>query len=259
MSRLANRVSVVTGGGSGIGRAVCLHLANEQAKVLVADVVDEAAEETARLILSGGGVATSAKCDVSDPDAVDALFDLVTDEFGVATALFNGAGIAIGKDALETTYDEWERTLAVNLRGVWLCSKTLISRLAESNQRGAIVNAASTNAFFAEPDLAAYSASKGAVLALTRAMAFDHAELGVRVNCVCPGIIETGLTTPWFDAQRDPAEARRQVGSAHALNRIGAPDEIAAVVTFLLSDDASFLTGAAVVADGGLTIGKKTL
>ena len=255
--RLSDRVTLITGGGSGIGRATALIAAREGAKVLVADVDEEAAAATARQIEGEGGHALDVACDVSVPAEVEVLFERINQELGRPTAVFNCAGIAIGKDALETSVEEFDRTMAVNVRSVWLCSRALIRGL--DGEPGAIVNAASTNAFFAEPDIPVYSASKGAVLALTRAMAFDHAALGVRINCVCPGIIETGLVTPWLDEMDDPAAARRTIGAAHALNRLGTPEEIGSVVVFLLSDEASFVTGAAVVADGGLTIGKLTL
>jgi NAD(P)-dependent dehydrogenase (short-subunit alcohol dehydrogenase family) len=149
--------------------------------------------------------------------------------------------------------------MAVNVRGTWLFSKEFVTRALAVSKPGVIVNASSTNAFYAERDIPAYSASKGAILALTKAMALDHAEDRIRVNCICPGIIESGLTTPWFDSMADPPGARRIAGAAHALDRIGQPAEVARVVVFLSSEEASFFTGSAVVVDGGLTAGRRIL
>src|SRR5262249_54143787 len=159
--------------------------------------------------------------------------------------LFNNAGIAIGGDVTEMAFEDWRRTIDVNLGGGWNGSRELIGRLRRAGRPGGVVNTASINAVYVEPRFPAVCAPTGAVPALARALALDHANDGVRVNCVCPGYVETGMTAPLFDSEPDPAAARRAAAELHALGRLGLPEEIAATVAFLLSDDAGFVTGAA--------------
>jgi NAD(P)-dependent dehydrogenase (short-subunit alcohol dehydrogenase family) len=255
MGLLDGKVALVTGAGSGIGRATARAMAGEGAKVVAADIELARADETQREIEALGGAAAAVVCDVADEGAVEAAFDAAEEGFGPVNVLFNNAGICVVKDITETTFDEWRQTLAVNLGGVWNGSRTFINRARARGQGGAIVNSASVNAFYVEPDIAAYCASKAGVVGLTRALALDHGGQGIRINCVCPGYTETGMTGPMFDATPDPAGARADAGRLHALGRIASPDEIAQAVVFLASDRASFLTGAAVVADGGMSIG----
>jgi NAD(P)-dependent dehydrogenase (short-subunit alcohol dehydrogenase family) len=191
--------------------------------------------------------------DVSDPDAVQALVRLTIERFGGVSALVNNAAIQVNRTIEETTPEEWARQMAVNVGGVFLCSKYFLPHLRES--RGAIVNMSSVNGFFVEPACAGYCATKGAILALTKAMAIDHGRQGVRVNCICPGYIDAGLAQGYFEAQPDPAAARAAAGGLHALGRIGRPEEIARVAVFLAGDESSFMTGSAVVVDGGLGSG----
>jgi NAD(P)-dependent dehydrogenase (short-subunit alcohol dehydrogenase family) len=255
MGLLDGKIALVTGAGSGIGRATAKAMASEGAKVVAADLEPARAEETGGEIEALGGQAAGVGCDVADEAALEATFDEAERRFGAVNVLFNNAGICVVKDITQTTFDEWQRTLAVNLGGVWNGSRTFIRRARARGQGGAIVNTASVNAFYVEPEIAAYCASKAGVVGLTRALALDHGGEGIRVNCVCPGYTETGMTGPMFDATPDPAGARAEAGRLHALGRIASPAEIAQAVVFLASDRASFLTGAAVVADGGMSIG----
>ena len=255
--RLAGRTAVVTGGGSGVGRAACLALARDGARVVAADIGIEGAEATAALARDEGLAVEAEACDVASEASVEALFAGVSERFGHADVLFNNAGIVLERDAVETTFDEWQRIIGVNLNGTWLCSRAFVRRLLELELPGAIVNNASVNAFFAGPRFAAYSTTKGGVLALTRSMALDHGRVGIRVNCICPGWVETGITRPYFESSDDPDAARARVGAIHALGRIAQPEEIASLVAFLASDEASFMTGSAVVVDGGETIGTR--
>jgi NAD(P)-dependent dehydrogenase (short-subunit alcohol dehydrogenase family) len=149
--------------------------------------------------------------------------------------------------------EEWNREIAVNLGGVFLCSKYFLPHLRRTH--GAIVNMASVNGFFVEPVCAGYCATKAAIIGLTKAMAIDHGKEGVRVNCICPGYIDAGLAEGYFQAQADPAAARAAAGKLHALWRIGRPEEVGRVAVFLASDEASFMTGSAVVVDGGFGSG----
>jgi NAD(P)-dependent dehydrogenase (short-subunit alcohol dehydrogenase family) len=259
MGLLEGKTALVTGGGSGIGRATCLAMAREGAAVVAADLDPARAQTTSDEIEASGGRAAPAGCDVADEASVAAAFDLAEARFGPVNALFNNAGICVVKDITQTTFSEWQRTLDVNLGGVWNGSRCFIERARARGGGGAIVNTASVNAFYVEPEIAAYCASKAGVVGLTRALALDHGHEGIRVNCICPGYTETGMTGPMFDATPDPAAARAEAGKLHALGRIASPDEIAQAVVFLASDRASFLTGAAVVADGGMSIGVRVI
>jgi meso-butanediol dehydrogenase/(S,S)-butanediol dehydrogenase/diacetyl reductase len=256
MARLDGRTAIVTGGGSGIGRATALALAREGAAVLVADRDAGAAEGTCSAIGDSGGRAEPATCDVADEASVEAMF-AVADRLGQVDILVNNAGLGAGGDAVNTTVEEWDLTLGVNVKGAWLCSRALLRRVLEAGRPAVIVNTSSTNAFYAEPGSAAYTASKGAVSALTRSMALDYASRGVRVNCVCPGIIDTPMTRPMLAAQPDPEATRRHWDSLHAIGRMGQPEDIAETIVFLATDEARFMAGSELVVDGGLSIGTR--
>jgi meso-butanediol dehydrogenase/(S,S)-butanediol dehydrogenase/diacetyl reductase len=257
MKPLVGRRAVVTGGGGGIGRATSLALAEAGAEVIVADLAFDEAATTSSEIVERGGTAQTVACDVTDEASVENLFDSATT--GPLDILVNTAGVAFEGDAVTTSAADWDRTLDVNVRGTWLCARAFIARALQRERPDArdfvIVNTSSTNAFLAETDSAAYTASKGAVSALTRSMALDFARHGVRVNCVCPGIIATPLTARAFEAAEDPEQLRRHWDNLHAIGRMGTPEDIAPVIVFLATDDARFIIGAEIVADGGLSIG----
>lgn len=252
--RLADRTALVTGGGSGIGAEIARLAAREGARVAVVDRDLEGAGRTVTAIEGSGGCATAVQCDLEDFRA-GALLDSVEREFGPCSLLFNNAGIAVTGDAVEHSAADYRRVMAVNVDAVWFLSREFVLRRRGNGGGGAIVNTASVNAWYVEPAYAAYCASKGAVFAMTRAMAFDHAREGIRINCVCPGWTETGMTTPVFEAQPDPAGARKEAGDTHALGRIGRPSEIAAAAIFLATDDASFCVGSPLIVDGGMSLG----
>jgi NAD(P)-dependent dehydrogenase (short-subunit alcohol dehydrogenase family) len=251
--RLAGKAAVVTGAGSGIGRAVALAFAAEGARVVSADVDGATAESTVGAIAAGGGRAIAVKSDVADPAAVEELVKKTIAAFDGLDVLVNNAAIQVSKTIEDTTPQEWNRQMAINVGGVFLCSKYFLPHLKKS--RGAIVNMSSVNGFFVEPLCAGYCATKGAIIALTKAMAIDHGREGVRVNCICPGYIDAGLASGYFEAQADPQAARAAAGNLHALGRIGRPEEVARVAVFLASEDASFVTGSAYVVDGGFGSG----
>ena len=258
--RLHGKVAVVTGAARGIGRAVALRFAEEGARaVVVLDVRREEGQETVHLVDEIGrrtgarGVFVAA--DVSRPEQVEAAARRVRDELGRCDVLVNNAGISgrpIGDGPVHRcSLEAWERVIAVNLTGVFLCSKYFVPLMMEGGG-GAIVNVASDEALIGAPpptDTHAYSASKGGVVALTRAMAVSFAPYRIRVNAVAPGWVATPMTA---DLLADPKEAAR-VAAACPLNRVATPQEIAGAVLFLASDDASFVTGAILPVEGGST------
>jgi NAD(P)-dependent dehydrogenase (short-subunit alcohol dehydrogenase family) len=251
--KLNDRVAVITGSGGGIGRAAALEFVREGAMVVVADIQYSGALETVEQIRQLGGKSHPIETDVSNPDSVRNLVAETLRVYGKVNVLFNNAAIQVNKTLEDTTVDEWNREIAVNLGGVFLCSKFFMPHLRAT--KGAIVNMSSVNAFFVEPTCAGYCATKAAIIGLTKAMAIDHGKEGIRVNCICPGYIDAGLAEGYFQAQADPAAARASAGKLHALWRIGRPEEVGRVAVFLASDDASFVTGSAYVVDGGFGSG----
>jgi glucose 1-dehydrogenase len=256
MKGTRGRVAVVTGGGGGIGRGICLRLgAEEGARVVAADRFREKADETVTEVVGAGGEASPLEVDVTDPDAVRRLFDHAESEYGPASILVNCVAVSEGLGPLETTPEQWHRTLAVNVGSYFLCAQEMCRRLKAEGSPGAIVNISSTNAFYAELDSIAYTASKGAVEALTKGLALELAPAGIRVNAICPGLIRTPVTEWMLEQSDDPEALLAHWSGAHMLGRMGMPSEIAAVVAFLASEEASFVTGSSWVADGGLTSG----
>jgi NAD(P)-dependent dehydrogenase (short-subunit alcohol dehydrogenase family) len=251
--KLKNRVVVITGAGSGIGRACAAEFAKEGAQVVIADINFNTAKETMQLINDAGGVAFAVEADVSNPDSVQKLVAETIARLSDVHALVNNAAIQVNKTVEDTTFEEWNQQLSINLGGVFLCSKYFLPHLKKT--KGNIVNMASVNGFFVEPTCAGYCATKGAIIALTKAMAIDHGNQGIRVNCICPGYIDAGLAEGYFQSQSDPAKAREEAGKLHALWRIGKPEEVGRVAVFLASDDASFVTGSSFVVDGGFGSG----
>lgn len=251
--KLKDRVSIITGAASGIGRASAMEFAKEGARVVVADINFAGAEETVKQIEAAGGAALAVATDVADPQSVENLIAQTLRSFGRINVLFNNAAIQVNKTVEDTTPGEWNREMSTNLGGVFLCSKFALPHLRKT--RGCILNMASVNGYFVEPQCAGYCATKGGIIALTKAMAIDHGKDGIRVNCICPGYIDSGLAWGYFQAQLNPAEARSAAGKLHALWRIGEPEEVARLAVFLASDDASFMTGSAVAVSGGFGFG----
>lgn len=242
-------VALVTGGGSGIGRAAALAFARTGARVVVADRAADAGRETVGQIEAAGGTATLVTVDVTRADEVAALVHTTLATYGRLSWAFNNAGVeGVRRPAAEYPEDAWHQVLAVNLTGVWLCLKYEIPAMLDSGG-GAIVNTASVLGLAGIATNAAYVASKHGVVGLTRAAALDYARRSIRVNAVCPGFIET----PMVQRQgllSDP-ETARYITGLHPMRRLGQPEEIAELVVWLCSDAASFVTGQSIGVDGG--------
>lgn len=250
MARLAGKVAVITGAGSGIGKATAVLFASEGAKVIVADWILEGAEETIRSIRVAGGEATFVKADVSKSTDVENMFKTTIGAYGQLDILFNNAGIGqMYYSVEETPEDVWDRVINVNLKGVFLGMKYGIPHMLDKG--GSIINSASTGALVGFSYFSPYCASKGGVLALTRAVAHEYAGRNIRINCICPGVISTPLiervrSSPKWETI---ASTRPQT----PMGRLGKPEEIAHAVLFLASDESSYATGTALIIDGGYT------
>ncbi len=247
--QLEGKVALVTGGGSGIGRATCLAMAREGARVAVADVVLEGGQETVRLIEEAGGQAICIRADVSQAAEVEAMVKQTVETCGRLDCAFNNAGIegpVCGTP--EYSEEDFDRVVAIDLKGVWLCMKYEIPHMLEGGG-GAIVNTASVAGLVAFQGLSAYVASKHGVNGLTKTAALEYAKDGLRVNAVCPGVIETPMLRRAFAKSPGMEEG---VGTAGPIGRLGQPQEIAEAVVWLCSDAASFVTGLPMAVDGGL-------
>lgn len=246
---VAGKVALVTGGGSGIGRATALVFAREGAKVVVADVLVAGGEETVRLIKDAGGDAIFVKADVGQAADVEAMVRKAVETYGRLDCAHNNAGIE-GATAKTSDYawEEWERVIRINLTGVWLCMKYEIPQMLAQGG-GAIVNTASDAGLLGVPQMPAYVASKHGVVGLTKTAALEYAKAGIRVNAVCPGVIKTPMVDR-ITAQR-PGRAER-MAAAEPVGRMGRPEEVAEAVVWLCSDAASFVTGFPMSVDGGI-------
>ena len=250
--RLKGKVCIVTGGGSGIGRATCLLFAKEGASVVVADKRQDAAEAVAAEGAAAGATMLPTMMDVSRDDDARRVVQQTVSAFGRLDVLVNNAGYGFAGTVVDTDEEAWDDLMAVNVRGVYLCSKHAIPAMAK-NGGGAIVNTASVVATVGIRNRAAYCASKGAVAALTRAIAIDHVADGIRCNAVAPGTIDT----PYFDEilRKSPvaADSRKALEARQLLGRLGTPEEIAAGILFLAADESRFATGTILTIDGGMT------
>ena len=245
MRGLSDKAVLVSGGSSGIGKATIRRFLEEGSRIVFCGLDPEEVRSAAAELASLGSVVGMA-CDVSRADDVAAMIDQAERALGGIDILINNAGVAWKAPFLDITLEQWDRVLEVNLRGMFLVAQG-VARLMVARGRGVIVNMASTNALGGEEDLAHYNASKGGVLQLTRTMALELGRHGVRVNCLCPGVIETPLN----DAISDRTFIETYVRDRIPLGRAGATEEVAAAYAFLASDDASFIHGEALVIDGG--------
>jgi NAD(P)-dependent dehydrogenase (short-subunit alcohol dehydrogenase family) len=259
--RLENKIAVITGAGSGIGRAAALRFAGQGAAVAALDLNADAAKQTAELVTAAGGRAAAYAADVADEASVDATFDAVAAEFGRIDVLYNNAGIFSRGSVADAQLDDWNRCFAVNVTGTFLCSRAMLRHITPSHIMSAegkyasIVNTASVAGLVGVAGVAAYNAAKGAVVQLTRSMAVDLAPRRVRVNAICPGTVYTPLMEPLITAR---GEGSFELGLERTLvkypiGRLGEVDDIANLALFLAGDESAFMTGSIVTADGGMT------
>lgn len=256
MFRLDKKIAVVTGGGSGIGEQIARLFAQQGAHVILADIRLDAAEQVTGEIRASGGSVRAQQLDVAEESQVRAAIERVAAAEGRLDILVNNAGISHVGSILETSLEDWERVMSVNARGVFLCTREAVRQmLAQSPAGGVIINMSSVAATIGVDRRLPYSASKGAVLALTRSVAIDFVTRGIRCNAICPGTVQTpfveGYLARHFAGHEE--EARRQLHARQPIGRMGQPDEIAHAALYLASDEASFVTGSALVIDGGWT------
>ncbi len=248
--RMKDKVAVVTGAASGIGSATIRRFAAEGATIVAADIAD--ASDSVRELTRMGVAARFVHADVTKASQIESLVNETVTSFGRLDVLVNNAGIELPKKITDTSEAEWDRLLDVNLKGVFLCAKASIP-VMQRQGGGVIINVASELGLVGGSEIAAYSASKGGVVQLTKALAIDHASDNIRVNCVCPGPVETPLLQAIIDGSSNPDQERRSIIEKTLLKRVGQPDEIANVIAFLASSESSYMTGSIVVVDGGCT------
>jgi NAD(P)-dependent dehydrogenase (short-subunit alcohol dehydrogenase family) len=246
------KVAIVTGGAMGIGEATARKLAELGASVAILDVDSDAGSNSAAAITKDGGICDFFRCNVSVGQDVSQAVAAVVDKFGVIDVLVSNAGIQLYGDTVTTTEEEWDRLMGINLKGCFLVSKYTVPHMIERG--GAIVIVGSVQSMTAISNSIAYVASKHGLLGLTRAMALDYAQKGIRVNCVCPGAIDTPMLRWAAGLSDDPEKVIQTCNRMHPLGRIGKPAEVADAIVYLASPMASFITGTALVVDGGMLV-----
>jgi NAD(P)-dependent dehydrogenase (short-subunit alcohol dehydrogenase family) len=244
---------VITGGASGIGKAAARKFASKGAQVVIMDWNMKAAVETAEIITASGGSSMALGADVSDEEQVKQAFAKIIEQYSRIDVLVNNCGVIMPKTIEFTSADEWDRIFRINTRSVFLCSKYALGELKKT--KGKIINLASMNGLIGQKGNSAYAASKGAVIALSKAMAIDYAPYGIRINCICPAGVHTPLLDQWFSSMEDPEKGKRDQELAHLLGYIATPEEIAGTIVFLGSDESGFITGQAIQVEGGASLG----
>jgi len=250
---MSNKVLVVSGGASGLGLAAAIKFAKNGFDVVIVDVNEEKGKIAEQQIKDLGQDAVFCMCDISNKEQVQAAAAVAKERFGRADVLINNAGLEIRGSILQFTEEDWDRTYGINLKGIYFMANAFVPFMIEQG-KGAVINTGSILGYRAVGERAAYSSSKGAIDTLTRSMAYDLAGNNIRVNCVAPGAIDTPLLRGSINDSPDPAETERFLGSKSVFNRMGTSEEVANVMYFLASDEASFVTGATYFVDGGWSI-----
>lgn len=250
--KLNGKVAIITGAGSGIGRATALLFAREGAKVAAADLVVSAGEETVAEIMANGGEAVFVRVDVAQAAEVERMVRAAVETYGRLDILFNNAGLTLPAMVTETTEELWQMSIDVNLKGVMLGCKYAIPEMQKGGG-GSIINTASMLGLVASPRQAPYCAAKGGVILLTKQVAIDFARDNIRVNCICPSEVDTPMHRKFIAASPDPEATKKRLLERIPLNRVAQPEEIATTALFLACDDSSYVTGVALPVDGGLT------
>jgi NAD(P)-dependent dehydrogenase (short-subunit alcohol dehydrogenase family) len=254
--RLAGKVAIITGAGSGIGRAAALRFAKEGASVLLVDHDERAVGEVHRLISGLRGDSEPMVADVSAPQESPRMAAAAIERFGKIDILYNNAAVTSLHPVISIPDDELERVFSVNVKSIfYTCRAVLPSMLAAGH--GVILNNASITGLVGAPGMAAYATSKGAIITFTRTLALEQAEAGIRVNCICPASIDTDMLRASFEVTGDPEKARANNIRRHPLGRLGTPEDVASLALFLASDEASFITGGTYVIDGGATLARR--
>jgi NAD(P)-dependent dehydrogenase (short-subunit alcohol dehydrogenase family) len=248
--QLANKIAIITGGASGIGRATALLFVREGAAVVIADVNKEAGQTVATDIERAGGRASFESADVTNGSDCRRVVEQTLREFGKIDILFNNAGIIRRATILDLSEEDWDRVMSVNVKSIYLLSREVIPHMQRAGG-GSIINTASGWGLTGGAKAAVYCASKGAVVLLTKAMAIDHGPQNIRVNCICPGDTDTGMLRSEADQLRQSSISFLSEATKRPLGRVGSPEEIAQAALYLASDASSFVTGAALVVDGG--------
>ncbi len=246
--RLADKVAIITGGGTGIGRATAILFAREGARVVITGRRREPLEETMKVIKSANGIGHYSQCDISKKDEFLRTVDGTVSKYGKIDILINNAAVFTGngKTIIDLSEEEWDALMAVNLRGVFLCSKAVVSHMI-NNGGGVIINCSSISGHIGQPKQGSYNAAKGGVELLTKCMALDLAVYNIRVNTVCPGWVE-------IDSNREDIRVRREeILRMHPIGRVGQPEDIAPAFLYLASEDSAWVTGTSLMVDGGYT------
>jgi len=252
MMRLKNKVAVITGTASGIGRGAAIVLAREGASVAGGDIDVKGGNQTVEEIRKSGGQAIFVETDVTQSAQMKNLVARTVDAYGGVDVLFSNVGVVIGNAIVDVSEQEWDQVMNVNLKSMYLACKYCIPEM-QKRGKGSIILTSSANGLLAEPCLATYCATKGAIIGMTRSIATDYGKDNIRVNCICPTYTRTPLVEKWIDSGVDPNLTWDKVNRLHALNRISEVEEVANAVLFLASDESSIVTGSAMVIDGGLT------